>query len=82
MLPYCHSGCGVWISILIKRVSIFSAAQLLTILGAKSLDLAWYVDEFKRICTNWDKYNEELNTLSVIHTRKYVSLSSLDDDHH
>ncbi|ESZ93790.1 hypothetical protein SBOR_5819 [Sclerotinia borealis F-4128] len=37
--------------------------------GAKSLDLAWCVDEFKRICRGWDKYNEELNTLSVIHTR-------------
>lgn len=52
---------------------VSSEAQLLTILGAKSLDLAWCVDEFKRICRGWDKYNEELNTLSVIHTRKYVS---------
>ncbi|KAI9646077.1 polynucleotide adenylyltransferase [Ciborinia camelliae] len=37
--------------------------------GEKSLDIAWCVDEFKRICRSWDKYDEELNTLSVIHTR-------------
>ncbi|APA10629.1 hypothetical protein SS1G_12538 [Sclerotinia sclerotiorum 1980 UF-70] len=37
--------------------------------GAKSLDLAWCVDDFKDRCRSWEKYNEELNTLSVIHTR-------------
>lgn len=51
---------------------IYSEAQLLTILGAKSLDLAWCVDEFKRVCRSWEKYNEELNTLSVVNTRKFV----------
>ncbi|RDW71154.1 hypothetical protein BP6252_07717 [Coleophoma cylindrospora] len=37
--------------------------------GAKSLDLSWQVDDFKRICTNWDKHDHELNALNVIHTR-------------
>lgn len=40
-------------------------------IGAKSLDLAWQVDDFKRKCTGWEKYDRELNALNVTHTRKY-----------
>lgn len=52
-------------------------AQLLIHLGAKSLDLSFQVDDFKRKCTNWEKYDPELNALNVIHTKKLVSHSSL-----
>ncbi|PQE13180.1 Poly(A) polymerase protein [Rutstroemia sp. NJR-2017a BBW] len=37
--------------------------------GAKSLDLSWQVEEFKKMCMNWEKYDADLNALSVIHTR-------------
>jgi poly(A) polymerase len=47
-----------------------SAAHLLMYLGAKSLDLTWQVSEFRNACTNWPKYDAELNALNVIHTRK------------
>jgi len=45
---------------------------LLTCAGATSLDLAAAVDEFKKICTTWDKYNAEMNYLHVIRTKKSV----------
>jgi poly(A) polymerase len=48
----------------------FALGILLIRAGAKSLDLSWQVEEFKRICTSWDKYNQELNALNVMHTRK------------
>ena len=40
--------------------------------GAKSLDLSYQVDDFKYRCTGWDKYDDGLNALSIIHTRKCV----------
>lgn len=40
--------------------------------GAKSLDLSWQVDEFKRLCTTLsDKYNPEINALAVAHVKNY-----------
>jgi len=42
----------------------------LTTLGAKSLDLSWQIDEFKRKCVSWDKYDVELNALNFMHTKK------------
>jgi poly(A) polymerase len=47
-----------------------STAHLLIFLGAKSLDLAWQVGDFRNKCTVWDKYDNELNALNVTHTRK------------
>lgn len=41
--------------------------------GAKSLDLSYQVDDFKGKCTMWDKYNEQLNALGIITTKKYNS---------
>lgn len=41
--------------------------------GAKSLDLSYQVDEFKVLCTQWKKYQEELQqsvSLGVQHVRK------------
>jgi poly(A) polymerase Pap1 len=45
--------------------------------GAKSLDLSYQVNEYKDMCHNWDKYNAELNFLSVQHVRKSVFLGSV-----
>ncbi|RFU35747.1 hypothetical protein B7463_g603, partial [Scytalidium lignicola] len=39
--------------------------------GAKSLDLSWQVEDFKKMCCSWDKYNGELNALNVSHTRNF-----------
>lgn len=41
--------------------------------GAKSLDLSYEVNEFKKLCHNWDKYVDGLNetcALSIQHVRK------------
>ncbi|KOS19254.1 Poly(A) polymerase pla1 [Escovopsis weberi] len=41
--------------------------------GAKSLDLSYQVDEFKVLCTSWQKYKDDLEslvTLGVQHVRK------------
>lgn len=43
---------------------------LITIIGAKSLDLSYQVDDFKHRCHGWDKYDDSLNALSVNHTKK------------
>ena len=49
---------------------LYSTTQLLIQLGAKSLDLAWEVSDFKQHTTDWDSYDPELNALNVVHTRK------------
>lgn len=43
---------------------------------AKSLDLSFQVDEFKARCTNWDKYNDQVNALSIVTTKN----TDLPDD--
>lgn len=40
--------------------------------GARSLDLSYQVDDFKYRCTSWDKHDDSLNALNIVHTRKYV----------
>ncbi|ROT38844.1 Poly(A) polymerase [Sodiomyces alkalinus F11] len=37
--------------------------------GAKSLDLSYQVDSFKQLCGQWEKFNSNLNYLSVQHVR-------------
>ncbi|TDZ20897.1 Poly(A) polymerase pla1 [Colletotrichum orbiculare MAFF 240422] len=44
--------------------------------GAKSLDLSYQVDNFKSLCTSWDKYEADLNSLTVQHVRSF----NLPDD--
>ncbi|KAF3806470.1 Poly(A) polymerase pla1, partial [Colletotrichum gloeosporioides] len=44
--------------------------------GAKSLDLSYQVDNFKSLCTSWDKYEPALNSLTVQHVRSF----NLPDD--
>ncbi|KAH7354069.1 Poly(A) polymerase pla1 [Plectosphaerella cucumerina] len=39
--------------------------------GAKSLDLSYQVDNFKQLCTQWDKYEASLNHLSIQHVRNF-----------
>lgn len=41
--------------------------------GAKSLDLSYEVDDFKTLCTSWQKYEDELKdsvSIGVQHVRK------------
>jgi hypothetical protein len=45
-------------------------ARLLITIGAKSLDLSFEVDSFKGRCMQWDKYNQDLMALNVVHTKK------------
>ncbi|CAM1502807.1 Fc.00g075830.m01.CDS01 [Cosmosporella sp. VM-42] len=47
--------------------------------GKKSLDLSYQVDEFKTLCTQWDRYKNELKdvvSLSIQHVRNF----NLPDD--
>ncbi|KAK5988759.1 Poly(A) polymerase pla1 [Cladobotryum mycophilum] len=47
--------------------------------GAKSLDLSYQVDEFKNLCTQWQRYKDDLEqlvTLGVQHVRNF----NLPDD--
>ncbi|KAI9775285.1 MAG: polynucleotide adenylyltransferase, partial [Peltula sp. TS41687] len=39
--------------------------------GTKQLDLSYETKEFKDICTGWERYNADLNSLSVSLTRNY-----------
>jgi len=39
---------------------------------SKSLDISFPVQDFKRQCTDWPQYDAELNSIRIIHTRKYV----------
>jgi hypothetical protein len=42
-------------------------------LGAKSLDLSYQVDEFKELCTSWQRYKDDLKdivSIGVQHVRK------------
>ena len=36
----------------------------------KKLDISYQTKEFKEICTGWSGYNRELNSLTIVHTRK------------
>lgn len=38
--------------------------------GAKSLDLSYQVNTFKQMCGEWEKFDAELNFLSVQHVKK------------
>ncbi|KAK1640263.1 Poly(A) polymerase central domain-containing protein [Colletotrichum phormii] len=44
--------------------------------GAKSLDLSYQVENFKALCTQWEKYDATLNSLNVQHVRSF----NLPDD--
>ena len=49
---------------------IIYVADLVAIDGTKQLDVSYQTREFKDICTAWQQYNPEMNTLNVVHTRK------------
>ncbi|KAI9802134.1 MAG: polynucleotide adenylyltransferase [Piccolia ochrophora] len=39
--------------------------------STKQLDVSYQTKEFKEICTGWQQFNEDLNSVSVVHTRNY-----------
>jgi poly(A) polymerase len=43
--------------------------MILTQQDAKSLDLSFQVNEFKAICTSWQKYKDELKDVASIGVR-------------
>lgn len=45
-------------------------AKWLISVDAKSLDISYPVAEFKRQCTEWPQYNEELNSIRIVHVKK------------
>lgn len=47
--------------------------------GAKALDLSFQVDEFKELCTQWQKYKDELSNLVSINVQ-HVRNFNLPDD--
>ncbi|KAH7127716.1 Poly(A) polymerase central domain-containing protein [Dactylonectria macrodidyma] len=65
-----HSACSI------KESGALDKAN---ITDAKSLDLSYQVDEFKTLCTQWQKYQEELKesvSIGVQHVRNF----NLPDD--
>ncbi|KAL0930750.1 poly polymerase [Colletotrichum truncatum] len=62
-----------YIGLTLSEVLFMCNADLL---GAKSLDLSYQVDNFKSLCTAWEKYKPELNSLTVQHVRSF----NLPDD--
>lgn len=56
---------------------IVDIAKWLIFADAKSLDISWPVAEFKRQCTEWPQYNEELNSIRIIHVKRYVTPTCL-----
>ena len=40
--------------------------------GTKQLDISYQTKEFKDVCTGWQQFNPELNSLNIVHTRKWV----------
>ncbi|KAF2150849.1 Poly(A) polymerase PAPalpha [Myriangium duriaei CBS 260.36] len=38
---------------------------------AKTLDISWPVAEFKRQCTDWPRFDENLNSIRCVHVRNY-----------
>ncbi|KAJ2974466.1 hypothetical protein NUW58_g8649 [Xylaria curta] len=40
--------------------------------GAKSLDLSYQVNTFKQMCSEWEKFSAELNSLSVQHVKNIL----------
>lgn len=45
-------------------------AKRLMNLGAKSLDISYAVSEFKRLCTDWANYDQNLHSIRIVHTRR------------
>lgn len=45
-------------------------AKWLIFADAKALDISWPVAEFKRQCTEWQQYNEELNSIRTVHVKR------------
>lgn len=54
-----------------ERLSLIPRSVFADIVGAKSLDISYPVAEFKRLVTTWANYDAELNSVRVVHTRKY-----------
>lgn len=52
--------------------SIKHTAEWLIFVDAKSLDISFPVAEFKRQCTEWPQYNEELNSIRIVHVKRWV----------
>jgi len=55
---------------------LVTIAKWLIFADAKSLDISWPVADFKRQCTEWQQYNEELNSIRIVHVKRYVSGTS------
>jgi poly(A) polymerase Pap1 len=69
-IPICYAMTGNFNSFKIRPTQLVCGTHLLIHLGAKSLDLSWQVDDFKRICHSWEKYNPELSALHIDHIRR------------
>lgn len=43
---------------------------LLSLVGAKSLDISYAVSEFRRLCQEWANYDQNLHSIRIVHTRR------------
>ncbi|SMR58968.1 unnamed protein product [Zymoseptoria tritici ST99CH_1E4] len=44
--------------------------------GAKNLDISWPIQDFRRLCTEWDNFDTNVHSIQIKHVRDY----SLPDD--
>lgn len=46
------------------------AALILMLSDAKTLDISWPIQDYRRTCVEWDKFDESLNSIKINHVRK------------
>lgn len=63
-----------WVQLQLLENALKMPNIYLDLLGAKSLDLTFQVNNFKAMCSEWEKYKRRLNFLSIQHVKKYVGV--------
>jgi poly(A) polymerase Pap1 len=48
--------------------------DLTCIAGAKNLDISWPIQDFRRLCTEWEAYDKDVHSIQIKHVREYVRI--------
>lgn len=41
--------------------------------GAKNLDISWPIQDFRRLCTEWESFDNDVHSIQIKHVREYAS---------
>lgn len=44
--------------------------------GAKNLDISWPIQDFRRLCTEWESFDNDVHSIQIKHVREYVDALS------